>query len=105
MNLISFKDHYVEMERNFDMTMNWIWYVNLLVSIGCFVAYMLIPGKELVFALYIPFDMFLNFCKTAFYWSYYYFDKVEKEEVEAMAELENKRNAPTDNVAGDEFVS
>ena len=66
------------MVRTFDMSRWWIWVINGVVTIGCFVAFILIDGKEIVFAQYIPLDLFLTVCKTVFYFYYYHRDKQEK---------------------------
>ena len=38
------------MIRTFDMSRWWIWVINGVVTIGCFIAFILIDGKEIVFA-------------------------------------------------------
>ena len=75
---ISEAEHYKDMVRTFDMSRWWIWVINGCVTIGCFIAFILIDGKEIVFAQYIPLDLFLTVCKTVFYFYYYHRDKQEK---------------------------
>lgn len=69
---ISFEDHYVKMDREF-MYRPWskiIFFINAACTIGCFIAYIIIDGKELFLALYIPLDFSLNMSKTAFFYFY-----------------------------------
>ena len=69
---ISFEDHYVKMDREFAYRpwAKFIFIINALCTIGCFIAYIIVDGKELFLALYIPLDVALNLAKTLFY--YYY---------------------------------
>ena len=69
---ISFEDHYVKMDREFAYRpwAKFIFIINGLCTIGCFIAYIIVDGKELFLALYIPLDVALNMAKTLFY--YYY---------------------------------
>ena len=57
------------MERKFELDFVWVQLLQNIVVIGCFIAYMIIPGKELIFALYIPLDIFFSLAKTTFYWT------------------------------------
>ena len=57
-----------------------IWIINILVTLGCGIAYILIDGKQLVYSLFIPLDIFLNFGRGVFYWYYYFLDKKQKAE-------------------------
>ena len=54
-----------------------------------------IPGKELVYALYIPLDLLLSFGRAAFFWQNYYLDKLRKEDKkklkDRLAKAETKR--------------
>ena len=88
---ISEQEHYKDMERVFDMSRWWIWVINGAVTIGCFIAYMLIDGAEVLYAQYIPLDLFLNFWKTVFYFYYYYRDLRNKEEEKRISERVMKR--------------
>ena len=81
------------MVRTFDMSRWWIWVINGIVTIGCFIAYLFVDGKEIVFAQYIPLDLFLNVMKTAFYFFYYYRDKREKENEKRIKERIKKVQA------------
>ena len=76
LEVVSQKEHYKELEREFDTSHWWIFVLNGLVTIGCFIAFLLIDGKELVYSLYIPLDLFLNICKFGFYHYYYYESQV-----------------------------
>ena len=79
------------MKRVFDTSCSWLWVLQAVVSIGSIIAFIIIDGKELVYALYIPLDILFSVAKTAFFWYYYYEDKKRKEEeVEKQRE---KRNA------------
>ena len=90
---ISETDHYKDMVRTFDMSRWWIWVINGIVTIACFIAYLLIDGKEIVFAQFIPLDIFLNIMKTAFYFFYYYRDKMDKENEKRIKERIKKIQA------------
>ena len=74
MRIISFAEHYVPMKRVFDHSRKYVWAINGIISVACFVAFVFISGKELVYSLYIPLDLILNVCKMAFYW-YNYFNE------------------------------
>jgi len=52
--------------------------------VGAFIAYMCIPGNQLIYALYIPLDIFLSLARTSFYWYNYYIDKKTKEDDERL---------------------
>lgn len=77
---ISFEEHYKEMRRVFDRSWPWMWLVHSLIVVGCFAAFIVIPGKELVYALYIPLDLLLSFGRAAFFWQNFYLDKLRKED-------------------------
>ena len=81
------------MERVFDMSRWWIWVINGLVTVGCFVAYILIDGTEVLYAQYIPLDLFLNVCKTIFYFYYYYRDHRDKEDEKRINERVMKKQS------------
>lgn len=51
---------------------------------GAFIAYMCIHGNQLIYALYIPLDIFLSLARTSFYWYNYYLDKKSKEDDERL---------------------
>lgn len=74
MRTIRFMDHYVQMERTMDMKNMWVWILNGVVTVGCFIAFLYIKGSELVIGIYIPLDLFFNIAKTVFYWYYCYVD-------------------------------
>ena len=94
---ISFGEHYKEMRRVFDRSWPWMWLVHSLIVVGCFAAFIVIPGKELVYALYIPLDLLLSFGRAAFFWQNYYLDKMRKEDKKQLkariAKMESKRKA------------
>lgn len=72
MKTIPFEDHYKEMKRVFDMSCQWIWILHTIVTIGCLVAFLLIDGNEIFYALYIPLDLLLCLGKFAFFWINYW---------------------------------
>jgi len=74
---IKFTDHYKPMKRVFVTGHRWLWVLSSVVSIGCFIAFLMLNGSELVYALYIPLDFFFNIAKTLFFWWYFYMDKLE----------------------------
>lgn len=45
---------------------------------------MCIDGNEIIYALYIPLDIFLSLAKNAFYWYNYYLDKKSKQDDERL---------------------
>ena len=87
---IKFDEHYKPRERYFVVKFVAIWYLNLAVSLGAFIAYMFTDGIQLVFALYIPLDVLFNVCKTLFFLWYYFADKREKAEKERIADAMKK---------------
>lgn len=91
MRTIKFEEHYVQMDRQMDMKNTWVWIVNALVTIGCFIAFLMIDGKELVIALYIPLDLFFNIAKGVFYGYYCYIDMKQKEDSKRVQERIQKR--------------
>ena len=95
MKTISFEDHYKEMRRVFDRSWPWMWLVHSLIVVGCFAAFIVIPGKELVYALYIPLDLLLSFGRAAFFWQNFYLDKLRKEDKKKLkarlAKIETKK--------------
>mmetsp|Transcript_6940 Transcript_6940/g.9635 ORF Transcript_6940/g.9635 Transcript_6940/m.9635 type:complete len:301 (+) Transcript_6940:496-1398(+) len=97
---ISFEQHYVKMDRQFIIKpwKIWIWIVNMLVTLGCLVAFFIMDGKELVYALYIPLDVGLNLAKAAFYFFYFFQDKRIKEDRRLLEEAIEKKSQtiPTD---------
>lgn len=69
---ISFEDHYKEMKRVFDTSCFWVWIVHTLAIVGCLIAFIMIDGKELFYALYIPLDVLLCVGKGSFFWINYW---------------------------------
>lgn len=92
---IKFEDHYKEMKRRFDVSCNWVWIIHSMAVVGCFIAFLIIPGKELVYSLYIPLDVLLGFGKASFFWYNYWVDKKRKEDKrrlkEKLAQMERKK--------------
>ena len=66
------EDYYQAIEREFNLTHPWVWYIQGITSLVCLIMYIAIDGSELVFALYIPLDILLNASKVAFFWYEYY---------------------------------
>ena len=83
------------MRRVFDRSWPWMWLFHSLVAVGCFVAFIIIEGNELVYALYIPLDLLLSFGKAAFFWWNYYLDNLRKEDKKKLkariAKMESRR--------------
>ena len=90
---IAYKDHYVLMTRRFVHEGKMIWYANALVTLGCFIAFWMINGKELVYSFYIPLDFALNASKFSFFWYQYWVDKIEKQDHERLQEIMNKKSS------------
>ena len=91
MKTIGFTDHYVPMVRSFAMSHWGIWVMNSVTTVGCFIAFCIIPGKELVLSLYIPLDLMLNICKSAFYFYYKWVDDRNKEDEKRLAKRLQKK--------------
>lgn len=56
----------------------------MVVAIACFITFMVIDGKELVYSIFIPLDLFLNISKASFYHWYMYVDKKKKADAERL---------------------
>jgi len=78
LNNITFEDHYSDMKREFAMDYWWVYILNSVVSLSCFVAFFFIDGKELVYTFYIPLDFALNLSKTAFFFYEKREDQIKK---------------------------
>ena len=93
--LIRNKEHYVRMHRKFLITKigKVAWVVNFIVTVGCFLAFCFIDGKELLLALYIPLDMALNVSKAMFFFFEYHKDQksVHESEKHDHVELNSSR--------------
>ena len=83
---IKFEDHYKEMKRRFDISCNWVWVIHSMAVVGCFIAFLIIPGKELVYSLYIPLDTLFGVGKAAFFWYNYWIDKQRKDDKKRLKE-------------------
>ena len=78
--MASFVSHYKPLERKInDAIVPYTYIGNLLITLGCVIAYFVIDGKEQVLKFYIPLDVALNLSKACFYWYTYLTDKWEKE--------------------------
>ena len=95
---ISFSEHYIKMEREFKRTPaeRIIQILNLVVTLGCFIAYLCVDGKELFMALYIPLDVALVLSKTLYYWYYYYQDLRHKQDKKLLDQAIDELNASDD---------
>ena len=84
------EEHYQVLERQFALDCKWTWYVHgilTLVSIGM---YLVVMGKELVFALYIPLDIMLNISLVVFFWyEYFKFTSKQKSKQEKKNKMES----------------
>jgi len=69
------------MKRQFYGKMWWLWIVQAVLYCAVGVVYFMVPGKELVYAIYIPLDVMLTICLGAFYYSTYRAEK-RREEVD-----------------------
>ena len=88
------------MDREFKY-IPWTRYIqilNALCTIGCFISYMCIDGKQLMLALYIPLDLALNFSKTTYFYFYLYQDRRIKRDRELIQEAIDRKAQviPTD---------
>ena len=68
---------YRYLKRTFYIDLYWLWIVQFILYIGVVTAYIMIPGKEIVYAIYIPLDIVLTISLGAFY---YYTYKATKRE-------------------------
>lgn len=93
MKTITFDEHYTRMERTFVIKHRWVWILNICVTLSCFLAFVLLDGKELVFCYYIPLDLCLNLAKSAFFWFYFYEDKRIKADKIALEKRLSKSSA------------
>ena len=66
------------MKREFVTNYWWVYTLNGMVTLGCFVAFFFIDGKELVYTFYIPLDFALNLSKMAFVFYEKHKDQIEK---------------------------
>ena len=73
--MIPFLEHYVEMDKVFDLDRKWLWLLQVIVTIISIIMYFKVDGRELVFAMYIPLDIILNISTIVFFWFYYYMEK------------------------------
>ena len=74
------------MKRVFDTSCSWLWVLQAVVTIGVIIAYIIIDGKELVYALYIPLDILFSVAKTSFFWLYFYTDSKRKDDKKRLKE-------------------
>ena len=59
--------HYVLMKREF-VHPHWLLVIlHIVVSISCLIAFNLGDGRELIYAIYIPLDFFLDWGTLVFY--------------------------------------
>jgi len=83
------------MRRVFDRSWPWMWVIHTLVLVGCFAAFIVIEGNELIYALYIPLDLLFSSGRAAFFWYKYYQDNLRKEDKRKLkhriARMESKR--------------
>jgi len=94
MNTVSYKDHYKEMVREFDTDQYWLFVLNFVVAVACFITFLVIDGKELVYSIFIPLDLFLNISKATFYHWYMYTDKRNKADAERLNKRLNSNTEP-----------
>ena len=75
---------YRSMERVFYSRMWWLWVIQGILYVGVVVAYFMVRGKELAYAIYIPVDVLLTVSLAAYYyWTY----RAEKKKEEEMAKM------------------
>jgi len=59
-------NNYADLERRFVKMPIWIQVVKVIVFIALIVAYFVYPGKELVYAMYLPLDFTLELFMTVY---------------------------------------
>lgn len=74
--------HYRFFKRRFHIDLWWLWVVQAVLYVGVIAAYAIIPGKEIVYAIYIPLDILLTM-SLAFFYYLTYIDTKKEEELEA----------------------
>lgn len=77
---IPFLEHYIEMDQVFEFSRIKIQIFQGIMIIVEIALYFMIDGKELVYAMYIPFDIILKVCTMVFFWFYYFYDQSDQED-------------------------
>ena len=75
------------LKRQFYGKMWWLWIVQAVLYCAVGAYYYMVPGKELVYAIYIPLDIVLTISLAAFYYSTYREEKRREEIDEKMKEM------------------
>jgi len=97
-----------------DSRIPYVWILNVLVVLGCLIAFMCLDGKELVLTFYIPLDAALMISRAAFYWYTYWTEKwereVEEHEQQAIKRMSgmsraNERSKTINESHADEMIS
>lgn len=68
----------------------WTWIINAAVYIGVLVCYFMVDGHEMVYAIYLPLDFFLNCSKASYYFLYYYRDAQREKKAAHLKEVLSK---------------
>ena len=82
---IPFLEHYVEMDSVIDFDRIYVQIPQVIMMLISTVLYCKLEGRELVYALYIPFDIMLNACNFIFFWFYYYREQEIDENAQRVA--------------------
>ena len=79
------------MDRHFKDTgyARWIFFGTIYVA--CYIAFMVIKGKEFVYQLYIPLDCFTTVAMASFYFYYRHHDAIEKQKQKELSEYLEKK--------------
>ena len=64
-------EHYVWMEKRFNSDNMWMWILNLVAYVAVIATYLSLDGQEIIYSMYIPLDILLNFSKAFFYFFSY----------------------------------
>jgi hypothetical protein len=78
---------YTFLKRQFYGKMWWLWIVQAVLYCAVGAYYYMVPGKELVYAIYIPLDIVLTISLAAFYYSTYRTEKRREEIDEKMKQM------------------
>ena len=62
----------------------WLWVIQGILYVGVVVAYFMVRGAELAYAIYIPVDVLLTVSLAAYYYWTYLAEKKKEEEIGKM---------------------
>lgn len=72
------ESHYVWMKQWFNSDRSWVWIVNSVVYVAVIATYFCVDGHELIYSMYLPLDVLLNFAKAVFYFTCQWRDYIER---------------------------